>query len=388
MKIVFISNYFNHHQKPFCEEMYKQLGTDFVFVATAEMGEERKKMGYGESNLPNYVLLAHEGEQQRNEALKLVYDADVVIAGSAPNEFLQNRIRAGKLLFRYSERPFKKKISFLKRIYHYFGFHQRNFWKKNIYMLCSSAYAAKDYASVGMYKGKTYKWGYFPEAKTHDIDELLKNKKKNTLLWCGRFLDWKHPDDAIKVAKKLKENGYDFRLNMIGTGVMEDELKALVKKYDLDDVVQFLGAMPPEQVRSYMEEAGIYLFTSDRQEGWGAVLNESMNSGCAVVASHEIGAVPFLMIDGENGYIYKSKNVEQLYQRVKHFLDSSADQNRMGKAAYTTIVDEWNAKIATCNFLELLQALSPFSESNFVKKSGPCSKAYVIHENWAKESIK
>ena len=30
-------------------------------------------------------------------------------------------------------------------------------------MLCASAYTAKDYASLGMYKNRTYKWGYFPE---------------------------------------------------------------------------------------------------------------------------------------------------------------------------------------------------------------------------------
>ncbi len=47
-----------------------------------------------------------------------------------------------------------------------------------------------------------------------------------------------------------------------------------------------LGAMSPDKVRAYMERADVFLFTSDFNEGWGAVLNESMNSGCAVVASH------------------------------------------------------------------------------------------------------
>ena len=37
------------------------------------------------------------------------------------------------------------------------------------------------------------------------------------------------------------------------------------------------------------------------QEGWGAVVNEAMNSGCAVVADHMIGAAPWLIRQGENG---------------------------------------------------------------------------------------
>ena len=222
-------------------------------------------------------------------------------------------------------------------------------------MLCASAYTASDYASVGMYKGRTFKWGYFPEVKKYNIDHLLSQKRKNTLRWCGRFIDWKHPDDAIQVARKLKESGYDFCLNMIGAGVMEEQLKQLVKDYNLEEDVHFLGSMSPEQVRSYMEQAGIYLFTSDRQEGWGAVLNESMNSGCAVVASREIGSVPFLVRDGENGCVYEAENVSMMYEKVKFLLDHPGKREELGKNAYETIICEWNAETAAKRFLQLAE---------------------------------
>ena len=62
-----------------------------------------------------------------------------------------------------------------------------------------------------------------------------------------------------------------------------------------------------------MEKTGIFLFTSDRQEGWGAVLNEAMNSGCAVVASHLIGAVPFLKKKKKNGLVYSSGDRKTLF---------------------------------------------------------------------------
>jgi glycosyltransferase involved in cell wall biosynthesis len=39
----------------------------------------------------------------------------------------------------------------------------------------------------------------------------------------------------------------------------------------------------------------VFIFTSDRNEGWGAVLNEAMGSGCAVVAADLIGSVPYLI---------------------------------------------------------------------------------------------
>lgn len=385
MKVVFVSNYFNHHQKPFCEELYQRLGTDFAFVSTSVMREERRKLGYAQDDSPEYVHLAYEGAKQRDKAISLINEADVVIAGSAPNDFLTERIRAGGLLMRYSERPYRKKVSFAKKIYHFFSLHQKDLWKKNIYMLCAGGYVALDYTSVGMYKSRTYKWGYFPAVKEYDIDELIARKKHNTVLWCGRFIDLKHPDDAIRVAYKLKENGYDFCFNMIGMGVMEEELKQLVKEYGLEETVSFLGSMSPEQVRTYMEEAGIYIFTSDCKEGWGAVLNESMNSGCAVVASQAIGSVPYLIKNGENGMIYESGNVEMLYEKVKFLLDHPETQSELGKAAYKTMVTEWNAKIAAERFLTLTDALLKGEKYPSLYETGPCSKAEIIHDDSLKD---
>ena len=63
----------------------------------------------------------------------------------------------------------------------------------------------------------------------------------------------------------------------------------------LQNRIQILPPMPPEAVRRRMEQANLFLLTSDFQEGWGAVLNEAMNSGCAVVASHAAGAAPYLL---------------------------------------------------------------------------------------------
>lgn len=373
MKVVFVSNYFNHHQKPFCEELYRRFGSDFVFISTSVMREERRKLGYSQDESPDYLLLSYENEKQKNKAISLIKDADVVIAGAAPNDLLLERIRQGKLLFRYGERPYKVKASLLKRIYHFFHWRQRDLWKKNVYMLCAGGYVARDYASVGMYKNRMYKWGYFPEVKEYSIEQLLANKKRNTLLWCGRFIDWKHPDDAVLLAKKLKDAGYDFHLNMVGTGVMEEELKAFVAQNDLEEVVHFLGSMPPEEVRSYMEEAGIYLFTSDRQEGWGAVLNESMNSGCAVVASDAIGSVSYLIRHGENGFKYSSGNVDDLFYKVTFLLEKIDEQYTAGVAAYTSILDCWNADVAICRFLKLIDEICEHGSCN-VFAEGPCSK--------------
>lgn len=373
MRVVFVSNYFNHHQKPICDELYRILDKDFIFISTEYMSEERVKLGYSQSELPTYVLSICDDSQKKYVAIDMINAADVVIIGSAPEELVSQRVHDKKLIFRYTERPFKKKASVLRKMYHAIRFRIRDYGNKNVFILCASSYAYDDFYSIGLYQNRMFRWGYFPLEIENDVDDLISRKDPNLLVWCGRFIDWKHPDDAIMIAHRLKNKGYTFHLNMIGTGIMEDELHQLVKKYGLTDYIHFLGAMPPEKVRKEMEKAGIYLFTSDRQEGWGAVINESMNSCCAVVANQDIGSVPFLINDGDNGYTYPSGNLDKLSEKVELLLDSPKEQKRIGRHAYHTIHETWNASIAAERIVHLSQNLLEERNNLNLYMVGPCS---------------
>ena len=198
------------------------------------------------------------------------------------------------------------------------------------------------------------------------------------------MIDLKHPEHAIGVAKRLKADGYQFTLRMIGNGVLEEEMRRLVEQENLTDCVELLGAMKPEQVREYMEQSEIFLFTSDRNEGWGAVLNESMNAACAVVANSMIGAAPFLVQHGENGYLYDDRDPEDLYRRVKYLLDHAEARKSMARKAYRTMADEWNAENAAKRFVELCERMLGGAYKPFPFADGVCSKAPILRNYWFK----
>ena len=50
MQVVFVSNYFNHHQLSFCDALYELLEGSFCFLQTQPMEEERVKMGATQHN--------------------------------------------------------------------------------------------------------------------------------------------------------------------------------------------------------------------------------------------------------------------------------------------------------------------------------------------------
>lgn len=368
MKVIFVSNYYNHHQAPLAKALDEQTGHNFFFIETQPMSAERKGMGWGNEAKPDYVLQAYDSNA-RKRIQALILCADAVIWGSCPFAMIRPRLRQKRLTFAYSERIFKQ------------GYHGFTYWgravkyflrlapyQENHYLLCSSAYAAGDYNRIGLFKGKAYKWGYFPETKTYDIDALLAAKRPASILWAARLIGWKHPDASILVAEKLKSNGYSFEMNLIGNGELEPQLRQMIADKHLEDCVHMLGAMKPEEVRANMEKSAIFLFTSDQNEGWGAVLNESMNSGCAVVANADIGSVPYLIKDGENGLVYPHGDVEVLYRQTARLLEQPEFAKKLGKRAYYTINEEWNAENAARRLLDFIQ-------KGAVSASGPCMNA-------------
>lgn len=383
MKVAFLSNYLCIHQVPFCKCMHQALGDDFCFVATEKIGTARLTQGYCDLDHDySFVMRAYESKQAQQKAQCVTDEADVVIIGSAPLEYIQKRLKNKKLTFLYTERLYKNGYQAWKlpvRLWRFWKTYGRH---KRLYLLCASAFTAGDFAKTGTFLGKSYKWGYFPPTHNYeDIHALIERKKPASILWVGRFLDWKHPEHVIEVARRLREDNYEFQIQMLGSGERWDAIKQMVCDQGLQDCVQLVGAVPAEQVRNYMDAASIFLFTSDRNEGWGAVLNESMNSGCAVVASDAIGSVPFLLEDGENGLCYQSGNVDDLYNKVKTLLEKPQLCHRLGETAYETVTTLWCAEVAAKRLLELAESLVKDPKQQVQYESGPCSKAHILREN-------
>lgn len=375
-KISFFSNYLSHHQIPFSLELNKMSGIEYTFVSTIPMDDERIHMGWKIEDEFAFELKAYESDENLEKAKQLAIDSDVVIIGSAPDEFIIPRLKQYKLTFRYSERPYKDGINIRNfiRILGGTWLHHGRFQNKPLYMLCASSYTASDFYKMGCYKNKCYRWGYFPEVKEYDIQKLMESKSdiEINILWVGRLIPLKHPEQALRLASKLKRQGYSFRLNIVGDGEMRSFLEQYQYELDVADKVIFNGSVPADEVRAYMEKASVFLFTSDKREGWGAVLNESMNSGCVVVANDEIGSVGFLLQDEKNGLIYHNGDEEMLLSQVKRLMNSTSLRKQLGYNAYRTIRDTWSAQNAAVNFMRLTQNL--LNGDHGIALVGPGSK--------------
>lgn len=381
MRLVFITNLVHHHQIPLADEFYRLIGDGYTYIATEKLNDMLIRGGYNPNISRPYIIKAYEKDASGVNIKKLVEEADVVIIGSAPESYVEKRIEERKLTFRYSERWFKSKPWFLSGPRAWMNFYKYHIRHRNkpLYMLAASAFTCRDVNAIGAYKDKVFKWGYFTKVDNFEVDSCPKlnindDESVPQIMWCARFLKLKHPELAVKLADRLKKEGYKFHLNMYGSGDEFDSTKSLASRLGVDDVLSFRGNLPNEELMKQMRKSEIFLFTSDRNEGWGAVLNESMSNGCAVVASHLIGSVPFLIEDGENGLVFKSGNLDSLVEKVSYLLDNQEERIRIAKSAIATMREIWSPKNAASRFIRLVQAINDrrFEE---LPKIGPCSKA-------------
>ncbi len=396
--LTFFSNYYNHHQKALCDEWASLLGEGFTFVETEPIEGFRSTMGWGNEEVPPYVLRTYLNEESYKKALKLGRTSDLVVMGTAPEVFIEERLRLNKITFRYSERPLKEGFIkfFIPRLTKkYLHLHVRN-RHRNIYVLAASAYTAWDFKKMfNSYPGKCYKFGYFPEHKVYDVKKLMDRKRivadrmlgdpeMPTILWEGRMLKLKHPDLLVKACAVLRDKGYKFRILFVGEGSERKNIEMLVNMYHLSDITIFRDFLPPSEAREKMADSKIYVMTSNFLEGWGSVIYEALNAGCATVVSHAPGASPWLVKDGVTGLLFENGSVESLTGKLEKLLADPKLCVKLGSNAYEQMNRLWNPQVAARNVLTLADDLSEGRKCSI--KEGPCSPAGILKNNWYKDT--
>lgn len=407
IKITMISNYINHHQIPFSDQMYQTLGDNYCFIQTQKMEQERADMGWGidVKDYP-YVLCSYEDEE---EAVRRIMDCDLLIAGWTEREdLIRMRLKAGLLTLRSSERLYREgqwRFISPKGLLAKYREHIK-YCRDNAYLLCVGAYVASDFSLIHAYKNKMFRFGYFPETRRYNSWEELSSKKDKLgqifveaedelplplpvitdkeiqIVWAGRFMKLKHPEYAIRLAADLCRLGYRFHIHMIGGGRMEEELKAMAYYEMVEDYITFHGYMSPNDVRDVMEQSHIHLFTSNFIEGWGAVVNEGMNAGCVEIVNDEVGAAHYLIRDGENGMLYHDGDYKDMFDKVIEVINDLDKMDRMGRNAYMTILNEWNAAKAVEEIIRFYEGVK--NGRIEPPASGPMSVAPIIRPKfWA-----
>ncbi len=123
--------------------------------------------------------------------------------------------------------------------------------------------------------------------KRTDISEE-ENSGVLRLLFIGRFVYYKGCDILISAMEKIKteflEDMKDIRLTMVGSGVLEEELKQRVQNSGLNENVEFVGKISDDMLEEEIRQCQVLVFPSiANSEAFGLVQLEAMAFGKPVI---------------------------------------------------------------------------------------------------------
>lgn len=174
----------------------------------------------------------------------------------------------------------------------------------------------------------------FPEIKKKDIvlynvvesDKILKlskdiveekdlYKSEYTIISVGRFVPQKSFNRLISIIAKIKEQGFDVKLLLLGTGELENNLHKQVEELKIENSVVFLGYK--ENPYKYVKNADLFVCSS-LHEGFSTAVTESLIVGTPVVTTLCSGMKELL---GENEYgVITDNNEKSLLEGVVSLL--------------------------------------------------------------------
>jgi glycosyltransferase involved in cell wall biosynthesis len=153
-----------------------------------------------------------------------------------------------------------------------------------------------------------------PELDIKELKEFYNIINEKVLMYIGRLHPVKRLDLLLESVAKLQEN---FKLFIIGTGLLEEELRKDAKLLGINDKVIFTGAIQYKDIPRYMNLADLVILTSTI-EGQPRVILESMFCGTPAVGTNVFG-IRDTIADGVTGYL-TSADPEDIRNKISKAL--------------------------------------------------------------------
>lgn len=178
---------------------------------------------------------------------------------------------------------------------------------------------------------------------TYKSGLLDKYRSKKIILSIGHLIKIKGHDLTIQAFKKLVEKYQNLHLIIIGDGPEKEFLQSLVDELGLRDKVEFVGQVNHGKAMEYVSICDLFVLPS-WNEGFGMVYIEAMAHGKPVVGVEGQG-INDVIIDGENGFLARPRDIDSLYEKVKILLDDKELVSQIALRAKETIYNNltWDA---------------------------------------------
>jgi glycosyltransferase involved in cell wall biosynthesis len=143
----------------------------------------------------------------------------------------------------------------------------------------------------------------FNQSESEIRKSLKISNSERIILFAGKFIEVKNLETLIE--NFLLVNNSNLNLVLVGSGLLEDSLRAIAKTSKRVHFLPFFNQTEMPQVYS---SADCFVLPS-KSETWGLSVNEAKACGLPILVSENCGCEKDLLKDGENGFVIKENNI-------------------------------------------------------------------------------
>jgi len=176
------------------------------------------------------------------------------------------------------------------------------------------------------------------------------NSKKDVIqiVFCGRLVEFKAPDLAVEIARRLLDKNYNIKLVLIGEGPYRGPLEDIIQKHSLHKSVELRGAISQQAIIDEFAVSDIFLLPgvheveTGRAENQGLVIQEAQSMELPVVVS-TAGGMKNGLVDGETGFVVTEKDIDGFVERLIELIEDEGLRKEMGKKGRAYVVENYNS---------------------------------------------
>ncbi len=171
------------------------------------------------------------------------------------------------------------------------------------------------------------------------LPEIKEKENKDTLniLFLGRLGERKGVYDILKVAKKLENE--NIKITLAGDGETE-KVRNLVKEENIEKIVEVKDWVNSKEKEDLLNKADIYILPS-YNEGMPMSVLEAMSYSLPVITTN-IGSIPEIIENNENGILIEPGNIEELKENILKLINDEKLRKKLGNNARKKIEEKFN----------------------------------------------
>ena len=324
--IVFWLEFPLFHMSPFIKSVSEVIDANVIVVCEKQIPQWRLDMGFVQPDFGDSNVYVQPTRDIRNTLVKKYSSKETVHVFHGLRGVKENykcfKSLAGKqcsvgLYFEPSVLHGSFKAILRKFLYRFLFFRI----DKNVdFMLALGDLGRNQYIGLGLNKDKVYSFPYFIDDDKIISKRLFDNKRLVKLLFVGQLIPRKNVLLLIQAVNNVVGLGIKIQLDIVGDGILKDDLKRTVSSLGLDNIVFFLGSKNQAELQDIFLNHDAFILPS-KFDGWGCVAVEAMASGLPIIVSDSCGSAS-VVSEKEHGFVVESNSLSSLTSKIEFLVDN------------------------------------------------------------------